>query len=333
MQRNDITTLCDLGKEAQALSRLYSFAPVTAQELEQWFSSVDFEALPPEVSCMAAATAARNGFAGVPAAFAPRLRGIIKYVHTLNAGMLSGVCTLGEALNHAQLPVLLLDDTALYLSGEDASERHLWQVRIGVRKQDYVHALDIARQAGWDVEVFPYTAVARQNATRQVTVIPVEDTSYLWCNTSALKKGNAVFLCPEIAAILVGINQNAFRALTRPTPRAAIIRWSMDMKRLSARLTLADWHRAAELARNEHVCSHMHLLFMVYAALSGNPCVHKDLFGTQEDAEHLLKLLTAFLSCRHRVRRLYLLCRLRRPDSILYAIKLFLRQVLRKLGL
>lgn len=282
---------------------------------------------------MAAVTAARNGFSGTPADLIPRLRGIIKYAHTLNAGMISGVCMLGEALNKAQIPLILLGDTALYLTSPKAPERHLWQMRIGVPETDYSHTLNIAREAGFRVEEYRYTALASQNATRQITIIPLPGSAGLWQGASEYKKGNAVFLCPARSEVLISVCQDAFRALTRNTPRSAMIRWAVDFRCLSQQLSEQDWLLAAKAAKREHATAHVYLLCMLYAGMTGQYPAQTSQFGDGRDADALLATLECYLSHPKRggkLRRSYLLCRMRRPDSALAAAFLFLRQILRK---
>ena len=329
----NLFALCGIDETVQSLTGIYSSESAAEQELEHWFSSVDFESLPPEVSCMAAVAAAGNGFSGTPADLIPRLRGIIKYVHTLNAGMISGVCMLGEALNKAQIPLILLGDTALYLTSPKAPERHLWQMRIGVPEADYSHTLKIAREAGFRVEEYRYTALVSQNATRQITIIPLPGSAGLWQGASECKKGNAVFLCPERGEVLISVCQDTFRALTRNTPRSAMIRWVMDFTSLSRQLTEQDWHLAAKAAKQEQACAHVYLLCMLYAGMTGQYPAQTSLFGDGRDADTLLKALECYLSHPKKggkLRRSYLLCRMRRPDSAFAAALLFLRQILRK---
>lgn len=325
-------TLCGFDKDVQTLARIFT----AAREPGDWFSSVELDALPPEVSCMAAAAAAAREYAGVPQALVPRLRGIVRYVHTLNSGMISGLCALGTALNGAGIPALLLEDSALYLSCTQGPQRHLWQMRLGVPRQDYRRALETAREAGWTVEEFPYASMARQGVTRQVSIAPVDEASWLWRNTSQLKKGSAAFLCPENAAILMGLSQSAFRNLTKPNPRPATVRWCMDMALLLPRFTEADWQRTAALAAKDHVRSHMHLLLLAYGAMCGSDLPQRTLFGTQREALRLLELLEALRACPetgHKARRVFLLCRLRRPDSLARSTLFFFREALRKLGI
>ena len=178
----------------------------------------------------------------------PRLRGIVKYVHTLNSGMVSGVCLLGSACNQAQIPILLLEETALYMQYADAPQRHLWQMYIGVPAKQHEKVLNLARENGFTVECYSNTAVARQGVTRQIVIRSVEDNSYLWDGAEKLKKGNAVFLCPTAATMLLEEHQRTFRALTKPNPRVSLVRWSMDMKILLERLSDEDWIQAKKIA-------------------------------------------------------------------------------------
>ena len=334
MTWKNLFALCGFDETFQSLAGIYSSESTSEQDLECWFSSVDFESLPPEVSCMAAVTAARNGFAGTPTALIPRLRGINKYVHTLNAGMISGVCMLGEVLNKAQIPLILLGDTALYLSCPDAPERHLWQMRVGVPEKDYNRSLNYAREAGFRVEEYRYTALVCQSATQQITIVPLSESAGLWRGAAEHKKGNAVFLCPERSEILISVCQDTFRALTQNTPRRAMIRWAVDFARLLRQMSEQDWLRAAQAAKQEQACAHVYLLCMLYAEMTGRYPSQIPLFGDGRDAMVLLDTLECYLSHPkkgRKLRRSYLLCRMRRPDSALATATLFLRQVFAKI--
>lgn len=335
MNQQVFSALCGFDNAAKKLVSIYCNASAPGQELKNWFSSVDFEVLPQDVTCMAAMAAARTDFAAAPEALVPRLRGFVKYVHTLNAGMLSGLYLLGAALNKAEIPVILLNETALYLTYPDTLRRPLWQMRIGVPEEDYVHALDIAWENDFQVEQFQYSASARQNATRQITITPVAKDAALWQDAAELKKGNAVFLCPNTSDLLISICQDAFRALTKNAPRAAIVRWIMDMHVLLEHLSPQQWLCAAQKARQEKVCAHMHLLFLLYAEVTGSFSMDMSPFACGRDADTLLKLLKSFSTCPEkgqRIRRTYLLYRIRRPDSISGTVRLILRHTLRKIA-
>lgn len=329
-----IFEFCGLDTATKELASVYCQKIISSQELGDWFAFAQFEALPPDLTCMAAAAGTAVAFADVPEALVPRLRGIIKYVHTLNSGMFSGVCALGAACNQEQIKVLLLEDTALYMRYPDMPQRHLWQMCIGVRAEQYEKVLELARENGFAVEVHPNAAVARQGVVRQIVIRPVEDSSYLWSGAEELKKGNAVFLCPEVAAMLIEAGQRTFRALTKPKPRVSLVRWCMDLKILLEYLSDADWVRGKAIAQSEHACCHMRLLFAVYEAITGIRVKAAEQFGTQQDARRTLRLLQAYAACPEtgqKLRRVYLLYRLRRPDCVAATVWMLVRLALRKI--
>lgn len=335
MIRQKLTAFCGLDENAQALLGLYCRGAVSGTQLADWLAGVDFEALPPDISCLAAAAGADGNDTGVAPALIPRLKGIRKYVHTLNAGQLAGVCALAADLTRAGIPVLLLEDTALYMAQPDAARRHLWQTIIGVPAADYAQSLDIARQAGFELTVFQGAANARQGVLRQITIVPRAPSDYLWQGAEALKKGGADFLCPDSAALVIGLGRRTFRALTKADPRAAIVRWCMDMKLLLPLLSEADWQRIRRIAAEENARLHMGLLFTLYEAVTGRPPAPEGDFGSRKELDRLLSLLQAYRRCDEKgasVRRRFLLYRLRRPDSLRAAAALMLRQGLGKLG-
>ncbi len=332
--RKNLLELCGFDNTVQALTRIYSGASNTTERLGNWLSSVEFETLPSGITCMTAAAAASIDYEGVPNAVVPRLRGIVKYVHTLNAGMMAGLCRMGTAFNEAKLPLLLLEETALYMQFPNLPQRHLWQMRVGVRQEEYTKALEVARHAGFQVEVYPFTAMAKQGNTCRIIIMPLKDGALVWQGCFEFQKVNAVFRCASNAAVLMGICQNAFRSLTKPSPCETMVRWIMDMSNLYPQLSAEDWDCAVKLAKQENAQKQVCLLLTLYATVTNTNLDWIKEFGDSNDNQQLIGLLHRFQSHSakgHKIRRSMLLCRLRRPDSVIAAAKLFMHQCFKKL--
>lgn len=327
MGQIELIRLCGLDDTACSLAGIYCADETDGQALSEWFTQVDFEALRPEVSCMAAAAASTIDFSGVPEELIPRLKGIIKYVHTLNAGMTAGACTLATALNQADITPVLLDDTALYMLWPTATQRHLWQMNIAVKPEEFSRLPDIACGAGFQVETVPGGIIIRRGAVQQIFVIALKDKAYQRLGATSFQKGTAEFLCPQPAAVLVGLLQRAFRTLLRPNCRADILRWCMDMKHLLGQLSEADWLQAAQIAEAEQAQGHISLLLEVYSQITG--AVTPALCTAEQAAKTLLQLIPAFREKKKG--KLWLFCRLRRPDSVPAAAVVFAKEVLKKL--
>lgn len=330
MDKQALFALCAFDEATASLSALYC-GQTDPQALSSWLSGRDFDALPSDLSCMAA-NAAAPFFSQMPASPVPRLRGLLKYVHTLNAGMTAGLLSLAGQWHSENISILLLEDTALALSCAEGGRRQLWQLRIGVSKADYARAVEIAHQNGWEGEASPWAATLKQSTTRQLTLFPFDSHSYLWQNTTVLQKGSIPLLLPEPAALLMGLCQLGFRALTRQAPRAAMVHWVMDMKLLLSLMDESQWQRALQLARQENACCHVGLLLHIYAAISGGT-VDANAFCSFKEARKAAKLLEAFRTCPekgHKAKRLLLLYRLRRPDSLPAALGLLGREIIKK---
>lgn len=325
---------CNLDDITKKLIQIYCQQTLHGHELEAWFNTVTFEDLPPYLTCMAAAASSTVRFANVPETLIPRLRGIVKYVHTLNSGMFSGVCLLGTVCNQANIEVLLLDETALYMCYPDAPQRHLWQVCIGVRTAQYKKVLHLAENNGFTITRHPYAAVAQQGITKQIVIRPLDDHSYLWNGTKELKKGSAVFLCPCTATMLIEACQRTFRAFTKPDPKIPLVHWCMDMKILLNHLSDADWLCGKEIAQSEHALYHIRFLLAVYTVITGTKIDNAELFGTKQDVMQTYRLLQAYATCpktSRKLRRLYLLYRLRRPDCVVAATMLLMQRIYRRI--
>lgn len=327
--QQELRNLSGLDDTSRNLARIYSRDPVCPEALSEWFSSVDFEALLSQISCMAAAAGTVTDFAGVPEQVVPRLRGIIRYAHTLNAGMVSGVCALAAKLNEAGIPVLLMEDTALYMQNPTAPQRHRWQTFVGVRQQDFKQAVSIAREIGFSVEEYLFAAAAQQGVMRQILIRSVEDDSPIWQGATELKRGNVTFLCPDAANIFMDISKRVFRGLTKPAPQAVIACWIMDMRLLTAQMQKEDWLKAAQLAAADNVGSHIYLLLSLYLAVTGISIEYRHLFANEQVGCRLAKLLSQYARSQNtprRVWRLILQCRIRRPDSLMHTVRLCIKE-------
>ena len=329
MLNQDIMTICGLDDHARSLSKIYCKESVSHQELNSWFSSVDFEALSPQVTCMASCAGVLTSFEGIAYDLVPRLKGIVRYVHTLNSGMYSGIWALCAKMNEAALPLHVSDDTALCMYYSKEPQRHLWQTFASVRNQDLRQVLKIARDAGFDVEEYPYAAILRKGMTQQMLITAVPDTHYLWQNATEIRKGNATLLCASPQATFLEVSKRAFRALTKPYPRAALICWFMDMRVLASNFKKKDWQQLAELAARENVSSHMRLLLSLYTAHTGADVEYIGLFSNEKEAERLVRLLMKYRALSnksYKIQRFVLSCRLRRPDSLYHTGRLCLKE-------
>ena len=321
---------CGFDAQTQSLCAIY--CQNRADDLSRWLSDADFDKLPSDLTCMAAVSAAAAGFDAMPQALAPRLRGLIKYVHALNSGMTAGMLSLASALHREGIRLLLLEDTALALTAPEGGQRQLWQLRIGVTKKDFSRAVALAHSAGWEGEASPWAATLTKGVTRQLTLFPFAESSYLWENAAPAQLGSGALLCPEPAAILMGMCQLGFRALLKKSPRAAMVHWVMDMKQLLSRFDEKHWQRALVLAKQEKALFHVGLMLHIYSGLCQD--VPANRFCTAAQAQHTANLIQAHRQCPEKgqkLRRVYLLHRLRRPDSFPGALASLSGELIKKL--
>ncbi len=332
MNENEIVLFCGFNKTTKYLCELYSMDDTHDNALYEWLDAADFEALPSEATSMAAVMGAASDYSGIPPRLIPRLKGINRYIHTLNSGMLSGLCALGARLNQSDISVLLLDETALYVRFNNAPQRQLWQMFIAVSEKDYEDTLNIARDIGFSVEKFPQTAVARQGVTRQIIIAPLKEKDFHLVDAEKIEMGGADFLCPTVSEILIGLSRRNFRALTKPNP--SLVRWFMDMKLLLGLISDKDWACALKIAKREHSCHLIGFLLTVYAAITGDIIPQASSFASGRASQKVFALLKKLQKSSEkgwRMRRSFLLFRLRRPDNIFAATALFGKNILNKI--
>lgn len=315
MDQQQITTLCGMEESLCRLIGLYGTQHPSEEEIADWFSEIEFEALRPEVSCMAAAMSAVNDYKGVPSSLIPRLRGISRYVHTLNSGMTAGLCALGIRLQEAGIPAVLLGSAAVHLGYPVPPRRHIWQTQISVPAGDFSQAVELAERTGFLIELTPFGAAARRGNTQRVFIRRDADPAG---EATPLTVGGVSFLLPGSAELLVSLGQTVFQLLSSEAPGAKLIPWIMD---LHCVITAdPDWKGAAAVAAERGTATQVRLVLELYNSLIPNTLTGEilDFFGTEEYTAQLAQLLPEYRNIKPgsaRLKRLWLSTRIRNADS------------------
>lgn len=326
MLQDKMLTLLEIEPEVQKLLSIYCAETINEHDINAWFSSITFDDLRPEVSCLATATTAKNGFSEVPQALLPRLRGLQKYIHTLNAGVISGLLSLSKALECQNISMLLTQETGLYAEDPYVPQRQLWHTRIGLLPEDMEKATTIAERLGYSVERTPLAAVLKKGVMHNYVFIAMPKEHWIW--DGAVSTRGQTLLRPRYGAMLISQCQSGFRMLLSQSPKLGIVGWMMDMHLLMQKMDTHEWACAAKIATIDHATTQIALMLSIYDQLAGRnsstcPCEQFKAYNTAQ----LQKILLAFKklpSSGHRLRRLYLRCRLARPDSISATIKLMI---------
>lgn len=329
MDQQQTSALCGVDGSVCSLIGLYCAERPPEKDMENWFAGIEFEALRPEVSCMAAAMAAASDYKGAPLELMPRLRGIIRYVHTLNSGMTAGLCALGKRYSEAGIPASLIGSTAVHLGYPKPPRRHMWQTEIGVSEADFPRAAALAADAGFAVQQTPYSATARCGNTQCVLIRKGVGFAR---ETTALAVGGAVFRMPGSGELLVSLAEAFFQLLSGTAPGPKLIPWIMDLHCVIA--ADPDWKRAAAAAAEQGAASRVRLVLELYSSLAPNILSGEipDIFGTEDAAARLAQLLLEYRDLKPGstgLKRLWLSARIKNGDAPSTALGAFLKELCR----
>lgn len=315
MDQQQIIALCGMEESLCRLIGLYCMQNPSEKETAAWFAGVELESLRPEVSCMAAAMAAAHDYNGVPLELVPRLQGIMRHVHTLNAGMTAGLCAVGKRFNEAGIPTALLGSTAVHLGYPEPPRRYIWQMQISVPEKDFSRAVELAERAGFLIMLTPFSADARRGNTQRILIRRDAKPEQ---ETAPLTAGGVSFLLPGSEALLVNLCETVFQILFGPEPGVKLIPWIMDLHCVI--MAAPDWKRAAAIAAERRTASQVRLILELYNSLTHNSLTGEipDLFGTAEHTGQLAQLLLKYRKIRPGsagLKRLWLSTRIRHVDS------------------
>ncbi|MBE6963741.1 MAG: hypothetical protein E7443_03950 [Ruminococcaceae bacterium] len=332
-----LSTLCSIGPTVRALLKGCCSGLADGAGPAAVLSAMDLERLPPQISGILALEAAAADYAGVPAGAIPRLRGIVKYAHTLYAGMTAGLCALGQLCNNASLPVLLPDSTAIRFGYSIPLRQHTWTAELSVPAEHYAHFLSLAREAGCCVTATRFGATIKRQNTEAVLIRKnTSAKAFLWEGAEPVRIGGTDFLRPEKNRLLVSLLEDGFLLLRSANPGSRLVSWTLDMHAASSG---ADWKTVAALAAGRGSARQLRVMLEVYQTLSLQPLGEDVLsfFPSRQETESLVQLLEASrtaLERKHRIRRHWYIARLESADnSAAKALPLFCRGILRTLWL
>lgn len=325
MDQQQSILLSGAEESIHTLIGLYCAEQPDEKQIADWFSGIKFEELRPEVSGMAAVVSAANHYAGTPRELVPRLRGIIKYIHTLNSGMTAGLYMLGKQYNEAGIPTALLGSTAVHLGDSDPPQRHLWQAELGVPETDFSCAVGLAEKTGFAVEKTPYSAIARRGNTQCILIRKgMEYTQEM----TPLSVGGGTFLMPNRAELLVGLGERFFQVLCDAAPGTKVIPWIMDLHCVIG--SAVDWEAAAAAAAERGTAAQVRLVLELYQALTQAPLSEKILcrFGTGDQTARMTRLILQYRGINHgntKLKRLWLSARIKNGGSPAAAMGPFIK--------
>lgn len=308
-----LLTLCGMDESVYNLIRLYCTQHACEQETADWFSGIDFEALWPEVSCLAAAMAADRDYRGTPREVTPRLQGIVRYVHTLNLGMTAGLCALGKSFQQAGIPMQLLGHTAIHSGYPKPPTRHMWQAEFAVSEADFPRAAALAEEAGYAVQQTLYSITARQGNTQCVVIRKGMKYSQ---NPTTVTIGGVSFLLPSSGELILLLTDTCIKTLSGPKADIHLIPWLMD---LHCVITAGpDWGEAAAIAEKLGTANQVRLVLELYNTLTPDrlPEGVLEWFGSGAASEKLALRLSKYRSLKPgSVKRLWLHTQISNADS------------------
>lgn len=314
------------------LYQLYCSKQPTTAQIADWFADVDFEALPPELSGMAANLSATHQFAGAPQHLIPRLRGIIKYCHTLNLGTIAGLCTLGKQYNQAGISMLLMGATALQIKHPEHPQRQLWQAELGITPSDFPQAIALATEAGFTVQENEFSAIVRNGNSQCIILYKLSPDTYVHHDAAPVTTGGVPFLMPSDAALFVSLAEAAFRTLQQSAPEKQLLTRLVHLHHAISSGVL--WDTAAAIATKRSTANQVRLILELYTLLVPDAVAPDILesFGSDSRAERLATTLLTYRTLpqtRRKLRRLWLSVKIRQANRPYTAWYKFLLRLFR----
>ncbi len=307
------------------LLTLYCEEQPNETEINRWFSDIQFEELPSEYVSLAAVMSAPNNFSGVPQDIVPRLRGIIKHIHTLNLGMTVGLCALLTALNQKEISALLLGNTAIQYGTPNQNRIYMWQTELAVLEDHYQAALTCARAIGFSVEEHLFSATARRGSAQCVIIYKFPPNTYLFDQAEHFTVGGTSCLLPTNAARFVSLAEAAVRVLADNEPSVKLV------SRLAALhnclLSPMDWDNAEEIAQRNGVSNKVRFVIDMYNQITRNSIQSavQNRFGSKKQTEALYRsiLLRRKTYPKQKIKRLWLSAKIKAADKPSESIKNF----------
>ena len=250
-------------RDARLLQLLFS-SQVSSDEKANFFKSLRIEKESMEFNLMLAHLCHRHGYQGIPSGVEPLIRGAARFYLFKNAALFSSFRPLGQSLNAAGIPMLLLKGAAVKAAYDTASCRCLTDIDFAVPKQLLQDAIKLAKQQDYRVFNETHHSIDMKQPGLHRGSIDIHYRLFKTCHGGCIEDEladgakqihafgvDAWVSSPE--RLLFQLLENAFFNLCMTSENRRHFKWIYDCGMVLSSAPAFDWARVVKAAEKHHL--------------------------------------------------------------------------------
>jgi hypothetical protein len=242
----------NLDKKDRELIGLCYRDTVTADEVANYFDGIVFEESQYDLCCLIAQMCARHKYAGVPKHLVPKIRGLTRYLTTINALRVVELFKFLKRLNQADIPVMLTKGVAIRVGYYPQIIRYMADTDIYVEEKNFFGAVGLAKDYGCEGRL-AYHSIDLKKGSLAVDIHRVfvkellngADSAGIWQRATKTDQNGVSFYIPSREDMVVQIVVSGFYNVIESAwdQGRKHIKWIIDLLPFLLDAKQADWER------------------------------------------------------------------------------------------
>jgi len=138
----------NLDKKDRALIRLCYKDNVDPHEIAAYFDGLIFEACQYDLCCLIALMCSKHNYAGTPEPLIPKIKGLVRYLASMNACRIVELFNFIKEVNQADIPIMLTKGAALRVWYYPKTIRYMADTDVYVAGKDFGRTVQLAKDYG-----------------------------------------------------------------------------------------------------------------------------------------------------------------------------------------
>ncbi|HNX28918.1 MAG TPA: nucleotidyltransferase family protein [Syntrophomonadaceae bacterium] len=262
----------NLSQKDRELISLYCKDTVTADEAADYFDGIIFEESQYDVCCLIAQMCARHNYTGTPEELIPKIKGLARYLTTMNALRTVELFKFIKAINQAEIPVMLIKGAAIRIGYFPKVNRYMADTDIYVAGKNYNRTVKLAKDYGCE-GISSYHSIDLKKGPLALDVHKVfvkellngANPDGIWHRATKADQNGVSFYIPSREDMIIQILVTGFYDLFESSrdKEKKHIKWITDILPFLLDEEKIDWEKTASIAEQLKISDQIKV--MIYA--------------------------------------------------------------------
>ena len=301
--KNSFIDKLNLDKKDRELISLCCKDVVTSYEVENYFDGIIFEESQYDVCCLIAQMCSKQNYVGTPEQLIPVIKGLSRYLTTMNAFRVVELFKLIKEINKADIPIMLTKGVAIRVGYYPKVNRYMADTDVYVAGKNFDKTVKLAREYGCEGTSSFHSMDLKKGALAvDVHKVFVKELlnganpDGIWHRAVKTDQNGVSFYIPSREDMIVQILVTGFYNVLEESRdnEKTHIKWIIDILPFLLDEEKVDWKKAAQIAEELKISDQIKVMIFALGEILPQNVNAEELIGYFSKSEVSPKAICLF---------------------------------------